>query len=62
MKLNKLITEAEDKLKIALDAFLAAQRKCKEKGEIADELESCHDHILKAAQHAMNAKAITSDD
>lgn len=62
MKLNKLITEAEDKLKIALDAFLAAQRKCKDTGEVASELESCHNHILKAAQHAMNARAITSDD
>jgi hypothetical protein len=59
MKKEKIVEEAEVKLKEALDTFLEAQRKClKEDKEIQDELESCHDHIMKAAQHLMNVRAI----
>jgi predicted RNase H-like HicB family nuclease len=59
MKKEKIVEEAETKLKEALDTFLEAQRKChKENQEIQDELQSCHDHIMKAAQHLMNVRAI----
>lgn len=59
MKKLELIEAAEEKLKIALDAFLDAQRKCKgSDDEILSELEACHDHILKAIQHTMNLRAI----
>ena len=59
MKKLELVERAEEKLKIALDAFLEAQRKCKGSDEeILSELEACHDHILKAAQHTMNVRAL----
>jgi hypothetical protein len=59
MKKLELVELAEEKLKIALDAFLEAQRKCKGSDEeILSELEACHDHILKAAQHTMNVRAL----
>jgi hypothetical protein len=59
MKKLELVERAEEKLKIALDAFLEAQRKCKgSDDEVLSELEACHDHILKAAQHTMNVRAL----
>jgi hypothetical protein len=59
MKKLELVELAEEKLKIALDAFLEAQRKCKGSDEeILSELEACHDHIRMAAQHTMNVRAL----
>lgn len=62
MNKEELILEAELKLKDALDTFLKVQRKCKASNpELLSELEACHDHILKAAQHTMNARALANE-